>query len=72
MKRLTLTLAIGLGLLAGCDDPDVREAGDAIGDAAVKTGEAADDVIAEGASATGRAMEDAGRNLQEASGDAER
>ena len=71
MRRILAALASAWPALAGrpaATTPTSRRPATRIENAAVKSGEAVDDIVAEGADATGKAMEEGGHNLQEASG----
>ncbi len=67
MRRQICLLGIGLALLVpiGCDNPESREAGEKIGDAATATGSAIEASAEEGVEQTGAALEDLGGRMQD-------
>ncbi|CAN5732564.1 hypothetical protein BH23PLA1_BH23PLA1_17120 [soil metagenome] len=68
MRRSLGTAAMLFGLLfwIGCDNPESRQAGEAIQDAAVKSGAAIEASTEESRQAVGEALEDAGQSMQPA------
>ncbi len=55
---------LGLWLTFGCDNPESREAGEAIQEAVDKSGDALEASLEESRQATGEALEDAGQSIQ--------